>query len=283
MPEYRVSFAGLSVAIQYGNVEALDFLKFLFHDIHCPIAGDYEAMLKISEGDNSGQYTLTNDQEVLARGPLGVRFAAILFDSVIFNLLNRNSLGVAFHAGAVAYQEKVILLPGQSGSGKSTMSAWLTAHGFSYLTDELIFLPDSGPGMVIPFTRPVCIKSGSVAVIEKLIQQRDRFSMLADQEGIIVAHQSLNLDYFSNITSFPSLILFPVYQFFAPLRIERITGAQACTLLMECDVNGRNLVDHGFRQIADLARSIPACRVVYGSFAGFENALVQLFADLDWN
>ena len=43
------------------------------------------------------------------------------------------------------------------------------------------------------------------------------------------------------------------------------------------------LVDHGFWQIADLARSIPACRVVNGSFARFENALVQLFVDLDWN
>ena len=282
MPEYRVTFAGLSVVIWYGNVEVLDFLKFLFNDIHSPIAGDSEATLKITLEGNSGRYTLTNDKEVLFRGNLGVQFAAFLFDSVIFNLLNKNSRGVAFHAGAVAFQEKVILLPGQSGSGKSTVSAWLAAQGFSYLTDELVFMPDEEPDTMIPFTRPVCIKQGYASEIKKNILRDNAVSMLEDKEGIIVAHQSLNPD-FSVINSSPSLILFPVYQFSAPLRIQRITGAQACTLLMECDVNARNLADHGFKQIVRIVRSIPAYRVSYGCFEGFGDALAELFDDLHWN
>jgi hypothetical protein len=282
MPEYRVTFAGLSVVLWYSNVEVLDFLEFLFNDIHSPIVGDFEAILKISHEGNSDRYTLTSDKEVLFRGYLGVQFAAILFDSVIFNLLNKNSQGVAFHAGAVVFQEKVILLPGRSGSGKSTVSAWLTAHGFSYLTDELVFMPDEKPDMMIPFTRPVCIKSGSVAEINKIIQGDKRFGILEDKEGIIVAHQSLNPD-FSIINSFPSLILFPVYQFSAPLRIQRITGAHTCTLLMECDVNARNLADHGFKQIVRITRSIPAYQVAYGCFEGFGDALAELFDELHWN
>lgn len=281
MSEYRVTFAGLSVIIQYSTAEVREFLKLLFNDVHGQDAGDYEAILKISQDGNSGQYMLTTaDEEVLFRGYLGVHFAAILFDSVIFNLLNKNSRGVAFHAGAVALQEKVILLPGQSGSGKSTMSAWLAAHDFSYLTDELLFMPDGEPDMAIPFTRPVCIKSGSAGEIKKYIQG-DRSGILEDKEGIIVAHRSLNPD-FSIITSAPSLILFPVYQFSSPLKIHKITGAQACTLLMECDVNARNLADHGFKQIVRIARSIPAYQVIYGSFDGFGDALAELFDELHW-
>ncbi len=282
MPEYRVTFVGLSVVIRYSNAEVRDFLNFLFNDIHGPITGDHETILEILQNGNSGQYTLTIDEEVLVKGCLGVNFAAILFDSVIFNLLNKNSRGVAFHAGAVAYREKVILLPGQSGSGKSTMSAWLAAHGFSYLTDELIFMPDGEPDMAIPFTRPVCIKSGSAAEIKKNIPADNRFAVLEDEEGIIVSHQALNPD-FSNITSAPSLILFPQYQLFAPLRIQKISGAQACTLLMECDVNARNLVDHGFKQIVQIVRSIPSYRVTYGCFEGFGDALTELFTELAWN
>ena len=282
MSEYRVTFAGLSVIIRYSNVEVLEFLELLFNDVQGQVTGDYEAILKISQDGNSGQYTLTTEKEVLARDHLGVHFAAILFDSVIFNLLNKNSLGVAFHAGAVAFQEKVILLPGQSGSGKSTMSAWLAAHGFSYLTDELIFIPDGKPDKAIPFTRPVCIKSGSAAEIKKYIQGDNRFCILEDKEGIIVAHRALNPD-FSIITASPSLILFPVYQFSFPLKIQKITGAQTSTLLMECDVNARNLADHGFKQIVRIARSIPAYRVTYGSFEGFGDALAELFDNLHWN
>jgi hypothetical protein len=213
---------------------------------------------------------------------LGVRFAAVLFDLVIYNLLYENNTGVAFHAGAVAWGDKVILLPGPSGSGKSTITAWMTAHGFSYLTDELIFLPVGAADTAMPFTRPVCIKSGSAVEIKKYLLEGFYSNVLAGRDGIIVPHQMLNPD-FSRITAAPDLILFPVYRTSFPLQIERITSARACTMLMECDVNGRNLGDHGFRQIADLARSIPACRVVYGSFAGFENGLARLFAELHWN
>ena len=64
---------------------------------------------------------------------------------------------------------KTNLIIGQSGSGKSSVTAWLAAHGFSYLTDELIMMPDACLGKAIPFTRPVCIKKGSAAEINKLI------------------------------------------------------------------------------------------------------------------
>jgi hypothetical protein len=280
MSEYTVTFAGLNVLIRYDSNVVRDFLSFLFCDVHCSFADDHEIIIVISKKDNTGQYTLTIDQEILFSGRLGVKFAAVLFDSVIFNLLNKNSNGVAIHAGAVSYREKVIILPGQSGSGKSNISAWLTAHNFSYLTDELIFLPDNKSGQAIPFTRPFCIKSGAVTEIKKLIQEDNLHDILEDEQGAVVPHRSLNPD-FSIITSSPVLILFPAYQFASPLKIERISGAQACTSLMACDVNARNLADHGFQQIVRIVRSTPAYRVTYGSFKGFEDALADLFDELN--
>jgi hypothetical protein len=205
----------------------------------------------------------------------------VLFDAVIFSLLNKNSQGVAFHAGAVFYRDKMILLPGQSGSGKSSVTAWLAAHGFSYLTDELIMMPDACLGKAIPFTRPVCIKRGSAAEINKLILPDTSKTVLEDESGILVAHQLLNPD-FSRRSGAPSLILFPQYQSGSSLDIQKITGACACTMLMECDVNARNMVDHGFKQIVRLARSVPVYQVTYGSFAGFDNAFDELLAELGW-
>ena len=49
-----------------------------------------------------------------------------------------------FHAAALTWQSRGILLPAFTGAGKSTLTAWLLGQGFSYLTDELAFVP-AGP------------------------------------------------------------------------------------------------------------------------------------------
>jgi len=45
---------------------------------------------------------------------------------------------------------------------------------------------------------------------------------------------------------------------------------------MGCHVNARNLVDHGFKKILDIARSTPAYRLRYGSFQDAEDFLNKI-------
>lgn len=281
MPEYTVSFAGLHVVIQYDTDEMSDFLSFLFDDVHSEPVDDYETLLCITQSETTGEYTLSGSGCPPFSGPLGVYFAAVLFDAVIFNLLNRNSHGIAFHAGAVASKEKVILLPGLSGKGKSSMTACLVAHGFSYLTDELYFVPADEEAPMLPFVRPVCIKADGAAAVSKLMREQDLQKVMRDKQGLIIPHRALNAD-FSPVALPPALILFPQYLPDAPLKIDKISGAQACTRLMACDVNARNFTDHGFQQVTRIARSTPAYQVTYSSFQGIEDALRDLFDVLRW-
>ena len=281
MPEYTVSFDGLHVLVRYDTDEVYHFLSFLFDDVHGEPVGDNEILLSIAQGESAGEYTLSSPATTPFSGPLGVHFAAVLFDAVIFNLLNRNSNGIAFHAGAVAYKEKVILLPGQSGSGKSSITACLLAHGFSYLTDELYFMPADEEAPMLPFTRPLCIKSGAATAVSKLIREPDLHKVIQDKQGLVIPHRVLNPE-FSPVSFPPALILFPRYQADAPLKIDKISGAQVCTLLMACDVNARNLADHGFQQVVRIARSTPAYQITYSSFRGIADALRDLFDVWQW-
>ncbi|MCI5165452.1 MAG: hypothetical protein D3903_05020 [Candidatus Electrothrix sp. GM3_4] len=307
-PLYSVDFAGLSVVIRCDNREALNFLNFLFGDLHGPTrdpspssslyavdtAANTSTILTISfnEGLSEGEekyYTLTDSSGTLFTGSLSVQFAAVLFDQVIFHLLNHLKNGVALHSGAVVYQGKTILLPGQSGSGKSTVSAWLTSEHSacrcSYLTDELVVLPENDSGSVIPFPRPLCIKAGATAAIRAIIPKNGEEHILADEQGALVPHRLLNPDFNPDLNpELPflvppvSLILFPTYQTSSPLQVEKISAARTSALLMTCDVNARNLADHGFHQLVQLARSIPAYRIFYSSFTEFNELLPDLFA-----
>src|SRR5450631_1425294 len=43
-----------------------------------------------------------------------------------------------FHAAAVSRGGRSVLLPGVSGTGKSTLTAYVAGHGFAYLGDDLV-------------------------------------------------------------------------------------------------------------------------------------------------
>jgi hypothetical protein len=279
MHSYRVGFAGAHVDIRWDTEEARRFLDFLLHDLQAAPGDDNQKTLSVFRTDAAGVYTLAVDGHIVCRGCLDFQFSAALFDTVIFHLLNSNNHGVALHAGAVGYQKQVILLPGTSGSGKSTLSAWLTAQGFSYLTDELILIPDNDSEPPIPFTRPFFIKSGSAREIQKLLPDDQLPKLLAGEQGIVVPHRILNPDFPRHRTA-PALILFPAFQSESELRVEKLSPARICTALMACDVNGRNFADHGFSRIVRIGRSTPGYKITYSSFAGLREKLDLLLAQL---
>jgi hypothetical protein len=279
MHEYVIEFFGMSVAVRYDQAEILDLLDFLFADLRGQSTGSVVTVLEIFKPQPERLYTITGaGSEPLFYGKQGTQFAAILFDQVIHSLLCTLKNGVALHTGAVSRQGMTILLPGKSGAGKSSVTAWLTANGFSYLTDELVFLPDDGSGRVIPFPRPLCIKTGSAAVIKKMLPEKRQGDIWEDAQGAVIPHRLLNHDFILSTAS-PALFLFPEYRNSSPLHTERISGARASALLMACDVNARNLIDHGFRQLAGLARSVPSLRITYSSFAEFSAVLLDLLPE----
>ena len=280
MHAYVIEFSGMFVVVRYEQTEHCDFLDFLFADLRGQSAGSVAAALEISKPDLEKNCTLTGtDGEPLFYGKLGVQLAAILFDQVIYHLLGTRKNGVALHAGAVSRQGMTILLPGRSGAGKSSVTAWLIANGFSYLTDELVFLPDDGSGKVIPFPRPLCIKTGSAAVVKTMLPANRQGDIWEDALGAVIPHRLLN-PHFILTAAPPVFFLFPEYRNGSQLHAERISGARVSALLMTCDVNARNLIDHGFRQLAGLARSVPAWRIIYSNFVGFNEVVFDLLTKM---
>lgn len=274
MQIYRVEFAGAAVVLRHeGDAAVAAYLDFLFADLRGSGETEPAALLDILPHEHL--YLLREEEKPLFCGRLGVQFAAVLFDRVIFHLLNNQRHGVALHAGAVSWQGRTVLLPGQSGSGKSSVTACLCANGAAYLSDELIFLPDDGSGEVIAFPRPLCLKAGSAAAVRALLPAERQADILAEKGGAVIPHRLLNPD-FRLRRDPPALLLFPRYQADAPLTAEKLPGARASSLLMSCDVNARNLPDHGFRQLTQLARIVSAWQISYSSFAGFAEMLAGL-------
>ena len=75
---------------------------------------------------------------------------------------------LAIHAGAVGWEGRSILLPAPHDSGKTTITAALTASGFSYLTDEAALIDPSSLTLV-PFPRALWLEPGSVVALDRLL------------------------------------------------------------------------------------------------------------------
>ncbi len=63
---------------------------------------------------------------------------------------------LAIHAAAVAVGNRAVLLPGQSGSGKTTIFRSAAVAGLQLLSDDLVWLREESPGFVLrPLERGV--------------------------------------------------------------------------------------------------------------------------------
>lgn len=188
-------------------------------------------------------------------------------EAVASRLAGQISTGIALHAGAVAWGGRSVLIPGQSGAGKSSLAAWLFDKGFDYITDELVVL--AAGGAVQGLARAFMLKPDA----DKIVGGFSRVAPLRRLQAganLVVRPQD---DAAQVSPRQCGLIVFPSFSPGAQIAIQSITAAQACIRLMGCNVNARNLADGGFATLSDLARRVPALELRYGSFEQLEGVV----------
>lgn len=192
-----------------------------------------------------------------------------LSDKIIFHLANVIDQGHCLHAACVAKGDDAYLLPGNSGNGKSSLTCWLVANGYDYVTDELTILLDNDGVSYVP--RPIQIKNKGLDVIKPLLHQENDY--IAGNLANAVSATALG----GRSTRSAKLklrgIIFPVYESGVDLSYQSLASAAVAMELMGSHINARNVDQYGFRSMTAIARRIPARRLHYGGFeqldAGF--------------
>jgi len=190
-----------------------------------------------------------------------------LSDRVVFHIADQADAAYCLHAAAVTYQNKAIVIPAQSGSGKSSFTCWLVKNGFDYITDELVLVQDDGKMQGI--ARPIQIKAHGLKAVEPLIVEPkhvyygERINALAPSSlgATIASEQDVDL----------GMLLFPQYLPETEFVFQPLSRAEAGMQLMSNYVNARNHAEHGFRQVMDLVRTVPAYTLNYAGFGQLPN------------
>jgi len=80
----------------------------------------------------------------------------------------RQQTRLLIHAAVLARNNHAIILPGQAGVGKSTLTAALAASGWTYLSSELALI-DPNTLQVAPYPMPIGLKNKSVKPLADFI------------------------------------------------------------------------------------------------------------------
>ncbi len=271
-PFYAAGLGEVCIEIDYNCDEARELIDFLFRDFPRPDGPVLPRRFGVVVAGTPAKMSLWLGEKQIYYGDSKQLLAHFLINEIFYDCIVSNTSHQAVHAAAVSSSRKSLLLPGKSGSGKSSLAAWLTASGMTYLTDELVLL--SPKGCVHPITRPICLKQPSYAAIKERLTI-DEKNILLGRDGAMIPHRLLNPNW-AALTPKLDTIVFPRFAEGQPATLTEISTAKSCLRLMECHVNARNLPGHGFSEIAAITRNAASYELIFGSYDGVSDLLLPL-------
>ena len=272
-----VGFCDQFVTINSYGKEADELIDFLCLDLQKGTVGHGRAEYDLVVAGTESKFTLFHEEKELYSGTCQYDLAYTLINEILHHCIVDNDKGIVIHAAAIGTENYGVLLPGTSGAGKSTFTTWLVSCGCNYLTDELVVLLDKDR-RILPFTRPLSIKKGSVNVLSSFLNI-DSKDVITGSSGFMMPHRLVNDSFFANTPPL-SLILFPVYTAGAVTQLTKLSSALGCARLIECYVNARNFKGHGIADLAKFTRTTPIYQLCYSSFDGLQDVLSTSFPEM---
>jgi hypothetical protein len=276
-----ICFDKSQVVVRWEGGKAFDVIEFLYKD-RSPCASDSTKPHFTLRTKNAQSVLLYHGKKLLYEGEPG-KAAVMLLDSVIYELAKESMGGLLFHAAALSRNGRGILMPGQSGSGKTFLTAWLAGDGYDYLTDEMT-LVESETFCLNGFYKPLHIKNPNIFKQDICSEEpcesptTPGYGSMRVDKGVLIDSVTLNPGKRCRSTK-AAIIIFPKYEYSAKFDIKCLTSANAGLLLMKSLINARNHTSHGFHEISVLARNVPAYLMTFGDFSRVAreiNSLVNL-------
>jgi HprK-related kinase A len=176
------------------------------------------------------------------------------------------------HSAVVERDGLALVLPGQPGSGKSTLCAALVLRGWRLLSDELTIVSQAD-GTVQAVPRPISLKNQSISIIREAFPQADMTPPVVDtHKGSIGYVRAPSASVMSSSPTAPiGFVVFPKYRANADLVSEPLSRATGLTELMEHTFNVGLIGVSGFHAMAKAIEGAKIYAVEYGSL----DAIVQ--------
>jgi len=184
-----------------------------------------------------------------------------------------------FHAGTIEKNGKVIIMPAEQGSGKSTLTAAMVYNGWRLFSDELALI-SLDDGLAYPCTRPINLKNDSIGVINNYIDNAIFSTIAKDTHKGTVALLKPPKNSVKRMfePALPHCIVFPKYVAGVEAKLTPISQINTFEQLIQHSFNYHILGVEGFNSIANLLKNVSCYQFEYSDF---EQAKILLSALVD--
>lgn len=174
---------------------------------------------------------------------------------------------IVIHSAVVEKNGKALVLPGDPGSGKSTLCAALALSDWRLLSDELTII-DRQTLKVRPIPRPISLKDQSIRLIKALHPENFFTEPVSETRKGDIAYAKPGDEAVTAVNEqVPiGLILFPQYQATSDLEVTPISRAFALAKLLENTFNVGLLGKEGFVDAARAVAEADCYEIAYSSF-----------------
>jgi len=241
-----IAFGGCQVAVSAKNPEVIATLRRWFSAMLVLEGSCIVAQFEVS-GDKE-QYDLLKCGKAIHFNLTQLQLLLTLKYEVIMALIRARSDLLWFHAGAVATNYGVVLLPAEAGGGKSTLVTKLVALGWQYFSDDVVPL-DLKTGKVLPVPQTPRVREPRGKKVPLFKLNKTDVEILPER----LCQQSMPIQ----------AIVFPTYDVDVATELALVSpGNTVLELLRNCV----NFTDHKHRAIDSLTKlvqQVPAGRLLY--------------------
>lgn len=181
------------------------------------------------------------------------------------------------HAAVLEKNGRALVLPGDPGAGKSTLTAALMLSGWRLLSDEITLI-DRDDGLLVGLARPVSLKNASIDVIRRAYPDAVIGAPAYDTHKGTVAHLKPSTESVARVgeKARPAWIVFPKWREGSQARLSPHSRADAFLHTASHAFNYSLLGGLGFELNAALT---DACECHNFEYSRLDDAL-QVFAEL---
>jgi hypothetical protein len=165
-----------------------------------------------------------------------------------------------FHAAAVSRGERSVLLPAASGTGKSTLTAFMAAHDFAYLGDDSIAMTRLDWSLR-PLPACLSLKSGSWPILTALYPELPCLPAVHchGREARYVEPRQAR-----QAASAPSVILFPSYAKSADIELRTLAPLESMVRLIDAGASlHRPATSTALAEFLQFVQQTPAYELIF--------------------
>jgi hypothetical protein len=183
---------------------------------------------------------------------------------------------LALHAGAVSWRGAGVVLPGATGSGKTTLVTGLIRAGFDYLSDEAALI-DPRTHRLQPFPKSLTLRPESLRLLPELTERlapelawntRLRYDLPVEAVRSNALGDPCNVRY----------VIIPRFLRGSKSRLVPISRAETLVYLSENAFNPHLFARRGLEELADVVRGAECFQMQVGDIESAVDAVKTLVA-----